>query len=243
MSEWSKMMSRRRRKARHRMRRAAKLILLLFLALVLAIIIAIKPKEVVGDVEAEQVTEVLPIPEVEKLVLAGEEYEPDTVEIAEVSEPEVVEPKLFYYEIPEEYKKADLTRELQEYLYDECQKRDIDYSIALALIERESGYYSKCCGDDGNSKGYMQIYQRWHREEIEAEGVSDLYDPEGNIRVGLDILQSLYDEYGNSGDNCVLMVYNMGYTAKKLWARGVYSSEYSRYITQRAKEIKQDLQE
>ena len=97
--------------------------------------------------------------------------------------------------------------------------------------------------DDGNSKGYMQIYQRWHREEIEAEGVSDLYDPEGNIRVGLDILQSLYDEYGNSGDNCVLMVYNMGYTAKKLWARGVYSSEYSRYITQRAKEIKQDLQE
>lgn len=147
-----------------------------------------------------------------------------------------------YYKIPARFKKADFSKDIQEYLYDECKDRDIDYSIALALIERESGYNPKCSGDNGNSKGYMQVYQKWHEAEMAAENVKDLYDPKGNIRVGLHILQELYKKYGSSGDHCVLMVYNMGgSTANKLWKQGIYSTEYTRGILSRAKEIKKDL--
>lgn len=238
MSEWSKMMSRRRR-YKHRVRQAARWVIILFIVVAIGVIVFSEPK--VSGESATKPIEILPLEEVEKAVIEDNEF---SVEVLELDTTEAKEEKkIYYYEIPEEYKKADLTRELQEYLYDECQKRGIDYSIALALIEKESGYYSKCMGDDGNSKGYMQIYQKWHSEEMQAEGVSDLFDSKGNIRVGLDILQGLYEKYGNSGDHCVLMVYNMGYSAKKLWAKGVYSSEYSRYIMTRAQEIKQDLQE
>lgn len=151
-------------------------------------------------------------------------------------------PEYLYYKIPVRFEKADFSKDIQEYLYDECADREIEYSIALALIERESGYNSKCSGDNGNSKGYMQVYQKWHEEEMEAENVKDLYDPKGNIRVGLHILQELYKKYGSSGDHCVLMVYNMGSsTANKLWKQGIYSTEYTREILSRAKEIKKDL--
>lgn len=149
-----------------------------------------------------------------------------------------------YYEIPERFEKADLPEDMQEYLYDECKDRHIEYSIALAIIERESGYNPKCSGDNGNSKGYMQVYQKWHEEEMAEENVKDLFDPQGNIRVGLHILQDLYEKYGSSGDSCVLMVYNMGdSTAKGFWEKGIYSTEYTREILNRSKEIKQDLKQ
>lgn len=32
-------------------------------------------------------------------------------------------------------------------------------------------------------KGYMQIYEKWHTERMEAEGVTDLFNPYQNIRV------------------------------------------------------------
>lgn len=98
-------------------------------------------------------------------------------------------------------------------------------------------------GDNGNSKGYMQIYERWHTERMEAEGVTDLFNPYQNIRVGLNCLREIQDKYlASSGENCVLMVYNMGEsTAKKLWAKDIYSSAYSREVITRAQELRQEL--
>lgn len=96
---------------------------------------------------------------------------------------------------------------------------------------------------NGNSKGYMQIYEKWHTERMEAEGVTDLFNPYQNIRVGLNCLREIQDKYlASSGENCVLMVYNMGEsTAKKLWAKDIYSSAYSREVIARAQELRQEL--
>lgn len=158
---------------------------------------------------------------------------------------EVYEDGFRYYEIPQEYKDAGgcFPEIVQVYLWCECKEYGVDYYMVLALIERESCYHWDKVGDNGNSKGYMQIYEKWHTELMEAEGVTDLFNPYQNIRVGLNCLREIQDKYlASSGENCVLMVYNMGEsTAKKLWAKDIYSSAYSREVIARAQELRQEL--
>lgn len=173
------------------------------------------------------------------------EYKPDREPLEiNVQIPEPLVDRFSYYQIPDKYSKAggSLPEEVQRYLWDLCKERELDYYIVIALIERESGYRCNASGDYGNSKGYMQVQERWHRERMEAEAVEDLYDPYGNVRVGLNFLQELYEEHGASGTNCVLMVYNMGeQKAIEHWKNGIYSTEYSREILDRAQEIKQEI--
>ena len=158
---------------------------------------------------------------------------------------EVYEDGFRYYEIQQEYKDAGgcFPEIVQVYLWCECKEYGVDYYTVLAIIERESGYHWDKVGDNGNSKGYMQIYEKWHTERMEAEGVTDLFNPYQNIRVGLNCLREIQDKYlASSGENCVLMVYNMGEsTAKKLWAKDIYSSVYSREVIARAQELRQEL--
>ena len=147
-----------------------------------------------------------------------------------------------YYEIPKEYTKGDFPEIVQSYLWSQCKERGLDYYIVVALIERESGYNPNITGDSGDSKGYMQIQEKWHKWRMDAEGVTDLYSPYGNIKVGLHLLSDLYIKYGDWSK--VLMCYNMGQSgAKRYWDKGIYSSAYSRGILERAQEIKQVLQD
>lgn len=154
---------------------------------------------------------------------------------------EVYEEGFRYYETPYYH----FPEVAQVYLWCICKDAGVDYYIALALIERESSFNYLCEGDNGNSKGLMQIYERWHTDRMERLGVTDLYNPYQNMRVGVDTLKEIQDKYlASSGMNCVLMVYNAGETgAKRLWSEGKYSSEYSRAIVQRAPELKQELQD
>ncbi len=75
---------------------------------------------------------------------------------------EVYEEGFRYYEIPQEYKDAGgcFPEIVQVYLWCECKEYGVDYYTVLALIERESGYHWDKVGDNGNSKGYMQIYEK-----------------------------------------------------------------------------------
>lgn len=100
---------------------------------------------------------------------------------------ELYESGFKYYQIPQEYidEGGCFPEVVQAYLWCLCEERGINYYVVVALIERESRYQWDATGDNGNSKGYMQIYENWHKERMEAEGVTDLYDPYGNIRVGL----------------------------------------------------------
>lgn len=148
-----------------------------------------------------------------------------------------------YYEIPERYAKEGgcFPEVVQVYLWCQCEQRDLDYYIAVALIERESSYFYNASGDNGASKGYTQVQEKWHRERMEAESAVDLYNPYDNIRVGLNLLQELKSR-SNEDWHYVLMSYNMGESrCKELNTEGIYSSEYSTGILQRAQEIKQEL--
>lgn len=160
---------------------------------------------------------------------------------------ELYESGFKYYQIPQKYIEEGgcFPEVVQAYLWCLCEERGIDYYTLVALIESESHYKYSARGDNGNSLGYMQIYKKWHEERMEAEGVDDLLDPYGNIRVGTNFFSEIQSKYlESSGIHCVLMVYNMGETgAKKCWREGIYSTEYSRKIVDRAQEIRQELQE
>ena len=116
---------------------------------------------------------------------------------------ETVEPESVCYhsEIP-------LSREEQDMLGAACEEFDIPYGIALGLIEKET-HFRNVLGDDGASTGYMQIQEKWHWDRMERLGVTDLFDPEGNFRVGCDFLAELYGKYGDLGVS--LTVYNRGH--------------------------------
>lgn len=209
--------------------------------------ISVKGKRSTADTAQETTPTVAPIfiptptPVVEKPV-----QEPQEELTEQEDTTELFSDGFRYYEIPEKYREAggEFPEEVQAYLWSLCKERGLDYYLVVAMIERESWYTATALGDNGNSKGYMQIYEKWHTSRMKVEDVQDLYDPCGNLRVGLNFLSEIYSKHGDKGDSCVLMVYNMGEGgAKKNWAKGVYSTEYSRYILQRAEEIKQELQD
>lgn len=159
---------------------------------------------------------------------------------------EVYEQGYKYFEIPEEYVRSGgcFPEVVQVYLWALCRERGLNYYTVVAMIERESGYRYDAAGDSGRSIGYLQIGERWHKARMEAEGVTDLFDPYGNIRVGLSFLQELCDRYlDSSGMHCVLMAYNMGESgAKNCWEKGIYSTEYSKEVLARAEEIRQEIE-
>lgn len=158
---------------------------------------------------------------------------------------EIYEQGWAYYELPSSYKMAGgmFPEVAQVYLWDLCNEAKVDYYMVLAMIERESGYRYNALGDNGNSKGLLQVQERWHKERMQAVGATDLYNPYDNMRVAVNFIKEIQDRYlESSGAHCVLMVYNMGASgAKKLWSQGIYTTEYSRQILQRAQEIKQEL--
>lgn len=86
----------------------------------------------------------------------------------------------------------------------------LDSRVVKALIEEESGWLETAEGDGGNSIGLMQIQERWHKDRMQRLGVTDLYDPKQNVKVGCDILAELLGKYGNYKD--ALSVYNSGNT-------------------------------
>lgn len=82
-----------------------------------------------------------------------------------------------------------------------------DFSVAqvLALIMVESKGNPRAVSEDGNHVGLMMVKLSWAK----VYGVSeeDLFDPEINVRIGLDLLRQEKERYGNeyhyiSGYNC-----------------------------------------
>lgn len=76
--------------------------------------------------------------------------------------------------------------------------------MVMAIIEHESS--GQVNVSNGNCKGLMQIYEKYHMDRMKKLGVTDLYDPYSNILVGCDYLAELFSEYEDMGT--VLMVYN-----------------------------------
>lgn len=110
-----------------------------------------------------------------------------------------------------------LPLDLQVKLYGACLEMGVDYQLALAVVEQETGY-GNLMGDDGESAGYMQVQEQWHRERMALLGVDDLMDPEGNFRVGCHFLRECIDKYGLEKG---LGYYNSGKAAVTDYSREV----------------------
>lgn len=142
------------------------------------------------------------------------------------------------WDIPDEYKQTGgcLPESVRTHLYNLCEEKHISYPLMLALIEAESSYRWDAESPDGSCVGYCMIAEKWHQERMERLGVTDIFDPYGNIAVSVDLVEELFHKYGDV--NIVLMCYNCGETrTAELLAEGIESTAYSRKIIQREAEI------
>lgn len=97
-----------------------------------------------------------------------------------------------FYDLPEQYAdKGYFPEKMQIYTRCLCKQNDVPYALVLAIIEHESGYEFDKTGDNGNSKGYMQIYEKWHTDRMQKLNCTDLMNPYQNVKVGIDFLSYL----------------------------------------------------
>ena len=126
-----------------------------------------------------------------------------------------------YFDVP-------LDWELQDHIVTVCEEYEVDPSIIVAMIERESTFNADVIGDSGNSLGLMQIQPRWHKERMERLGCEDLLDPYQNVMVGVDYISELIGM--GRGMSWALMAYNGGPSyANKMVAAGEVS-DYALHI-------------
>ena len=128
-----------------------------------------------------------------------------------------------------------LTQEqiINGYVESICKTYSMDSAIIKSIIWHESRYNPNA--SNGNCLGLMQISTRWHTGRAEKLGVTDFYDIQGNILLGIDYFSELLN---NCKDPALaLMAYNMGYSrAIELYNAG-HISNYAQSVLEKAKDI------
>lgn len=148
----------------------------------------------------------------------------DIMNNMKTADKETTTEKVIYYDIP-------LSKELQDYTRKICEEYgNVDETLVYALIKQESNFRVKALGDNGKSKGLMQIQEIWHKERMKKLGVDSLMTAEGNIRVGIDILSEKIDKYDDLGK--ALTAYNAGDGGayKYYFSKGIYANDYAKKI-------------
>ncbi len=84
-----------------------------------------------------------------------------------------------------------LDDDVQKYICEQCRQYGVPVSVVLAVIERESDFDPELVGDNGNSWGLMQIYNKQHIRRCVDLGAWNLLDPKQNVRVGINYLSEL----------------------------------------------------
>ena len=90
-----------------------------------------------------------------------------------------------------------LTIELQNHIYNLCVENGVEFSIVMAIIEKESGFNSSA--SNGVCIGLMQLHSSYN--------AGDLYDPYHNTTLGIQLIGRLVSNYGLSQG---LVYYNCG---------------------------------
>ena len=169
--------------------------------------------------------------------------EPEPVSGEEVTiihipiEEEETREAIAFYPVP-------IDHDLQAYIIHTCEEYHIDPSIIVAMIDRESSFRSDAIGDSGESVGLMQVKERFHSDRMERLGVFDLLNPYQNVTVGIDYLAELHERY--EGDiEMALMAFNAGPSGahKHYFSKGIYSSDYSKYVLETSKALKEGLED
>ncbi len=92
-----------------------------------------------------------------------------------------------------------LSIDLQQKIKIICDDYEIDMALILAMIKYESSFDPGVMGDGQESFGLMQIQPKWHEDRMRRLGVTDLLDPEQNVRVGADLLSELLSKEKRDG--------------------------------------------
>lgn len=149
-----------------------------------------------------------------------------SVEGCPADEPEVVEPDPEPQPEPEPVLEGE---ELYRHWIDELTADDPESFTQLikSQVFFESTYNPNACSSSG-AIGLMQVVPKWNYDRMERLGVTDLYDPYSNLKVGIDLMRELVDKYGSYSS--ALMSYNGGDVyAKRMIAAGKVS-EYANNI-------------
>lgn len=163
----------------------------------------------------------------ENLVLEEPVLEEPTVEEFAAEEP--VE-KGFTYNTS-----IPMPKEHQEYLYNKCKERGLDYLKTLAIISLESNFNNSTVSGT-NDYGYMQINKANHNHLSKTLGTgNNPKDPYVNINWGTYMLEDLYSYWRNQGiseelsagnvftplDKYVMSSYNKGIAGFKRYGMAV----------------------
>lgn len=130
-----------------------------------------------------------------KYTLVISEAEPVMAEVVVPTTETAQEPQLDLCE--DTYLRDDIpmSYELQAMLYGACLEADVDFELALAVIEQETNFRN-VKGDSGRAYGFFQIWPTWHADRMAELGVTNLMDPESNFRVGCNFLGECIEKYG-----------------------------------------------
>lgn len=133
-----------------------------------------------------------------------------------------------------EYRYIDcpLSKEIQQGIFDICESYNVSFEFVMAVIAQESSFRPNALGDNCESKGLMQIQAKWHSDLMEELGVTDLSDPICNVKVGVALLHSYFEE--SEDVYYVLMKYNGGASYANRMMKAGKVSNYAMEITERA---------
>lgn len=113
---------------------------------------------------------------------------------------------------------------------------DIDPYLIRGMIFNESSYNPDAVNFDGTCVGLMQVSTYWHKDRAERLGVTDLTDPFGNILVGVDYVNELYQRCKSF--DLTLMLYNMPHDeARELYSKGELT-DYVIAVKEKAEEYR-----
>ena len=136
-----------------------------------------------------------------------------------------------------------LSIELQQYTWNLCQERGLDFEIVLALMFAESTYRPWLIHSNTNGSrdyGIMQINTVNHARLRDELGLTDFLCPFQNINAGTHMLSDLYRRFNDV--HKMLMAYNFGeWGARAHWDNGTFSSRYSRKIVDKAEQLRMSI--
>jgi len=159
-------------------------------------------------------------------LMASQIMEEPRAEVVEAGEMAEVKTVAKVDENPQ-YLDIALSPELQDYTRVVCDKCDVPFELALAVMQVESSFRVDAVNDQ--SYGLMQIHKiNWARLSSKL-GIDDFMEPKNNIMAGVHMLSELISKYGEY--EAVLVCYNRGEAgAQKCWDKEIYSTAYSRKV-------------
>jgi hypothetical protein len=158
------------------------------------------------EVETVDLTEAKPEP-----VHEGAEEEPEEFPVTYLSE------------------KVPLDVNTQFCLNTWCDQYGVSYTLALAIIQAESGFNPNAVSKNGKCFSYMQINvcnEAWLKRDL---GIGSVKNPLDNLRAGVYMIGGYIRKYEDL--SMALMAYNCGEGgAKAKFNQGIYETSYTRKI-------------